>query len=162
MIDTLILLTDGSVRTPLKIGCGAYLALSKNELSAGQHTASVKVKRFEDTSSSKLELQTLLWALSEIRGTSKKIVVYTDAQSIIELPGRRARLEQNDYRTRKNKHLNNHELYRKFFKLMDQLDCDLIKVKGHQPSAQKNNIDKLFTLVDRASRKALKEIQDLT
>ena len=82
---------------------------------------------------------------------------HTDSQNMVELSERRDRLEQNDYRFRKNKLLNNHELYREFYKIMDQLDCELIKVKGHLSSMQKDDIDRLFTLVDRASRKAMKE-----
>ncbi len=82
------------------------------------------MKTFEDTSSMKLELQTLLWALAEIHGTSRKVVIYTDSQNIIGLPGRRNHLEQNNYYSEKNKLLNNHELYREFYKKMDQLDYE--------------------------------------
>jgi hypothetical protein len=37
------------------------------------------------------------------------------------------------------------------------LDCEFIKVHGHQASNQKDLIDRLFTIVDRASRKALRK-----
>jgi len=37
-----------------------------------------------------------------------------------------------------------------------QLDFELVKVQGHQASNQKDDMDRLFTLVDRASRKALR------
>ena len=116
----------------------------------------VKVKRFDQTSSTKLELQTLLWALTSIQSLGKKIVVYTDSQNIIGLPGRRSRLEQNNYRSKKNKHINNYKLYQAFFQLLDQLNCEFIKIKGHKVSHQKDELDKLFTIVDRASRKALR------
>jgi ribonuclease HI len=152
-----ILFTDGSVNTQVKTGYGAYLVINEDELSVKPNVADIKVKKFVDTSSTKLELQTLIWALTEVLGTCKKIVVYTDSQNIIGLPERRTRLEENDYCSGKNKLLNNHELYRTFYKIMDQLDCELVKVKGHQPSSQKNNIDLLFTLVDRAARKVLKQ-----
>jgi len=115
------------------------------------------VKRFDNTSSTKLELQTLIWALDQIQGSTGKVIVYTDSQNIIGLLGRRNSLEQNNYRSGKNKLLNNHKLYREFYKIMDQLDCELVKVKGHLSSIQKSDIDRLFTFVDRGSRKALKE-----
>lgn len=156
------LFTDVSVSAQLKIGYGAYLAVSENEQSINLESTRVKVRKFEDTSSTKLELQTLLWALTEIRGTSRKVVIYTDSQNIIELPGRRNHLEQSNYSSKKNKFLNNHEQYREFYKIMDQLDYELIKVKGHLSSVQKDDIDRLFTLVDRASRKALKESKYFT
>ena len=160
MKDRLILFTDGSVATKVRIGYGAYLVVDENELSIDATQAKVKVKKFEDTSSTKLELQTLLWALTEIQyaqGTSKKVVVYTDSQNIIGLPSRRNHLEQSNYSSKNNRRLKNHELYRGFYQIIDQLDCEFIKVKGHQPSTQKDAIDRLFTRVDRASRKAMKE-----
>lgn len=155
-MDKLLLFTDGSVDPKLKVGYGAYLAIDENDLSIDSKESLVKVKSFDDTSSTKLELQTLIWALTEIQGAARSVVVYTDSQNIIGLPRRRKSLEQNDFYSAKNKRLSNHELYRAFYNLMDQLDCELIKVEGHLSYIQKDNIDKLFTLVDRASRKALK------
>jgi ribonuclease HI len=114
----------------------------------------VKVRRFEHTSSTKLELQTLLWALSEIQALGNRLIVYTDSQNIMGLPGRRDRLEQRDYRSKKNRRLSNYKLYQEFYRMIDQLDCEFVKVRGHQVSTQKDDIDMLFTLVDKASRHA--------
>ena len=155
-MDELILLTDGSVNAQSNIGYGAYLAFSEPELSLDSLRTRVKVRRFEHTSSTKLELQTLLWALSDIQALGRKVIVYTDSQNIMGLQGRRDRFEQNDYRSKKNIRLNNYELYQKFYRMIDQLDCELVKVRGHQVSNQKDNIDRLFTLLDRASRNALR------
>ena len=149
----LLLFTDGSLDTHSKIGYGAYLALPESGLSL---RTGVKVMEFENTSSTKLELQTLLWALGDIRPSVSKVTVYTDSQNIIGLQGRRGRFEQNDYRSKKNRLLNNYELYQKFYRMTDQLECVFIKVRGHQASDQKDDIDRLFTLVDRASRDALR------
>ncbi len=151
-----MLLTDGSVNTQSKIGYGAYLAVSDRGLSLDSLGARVKVRRFKHTSSTKLELQTLLWALSDIQALGSKVIVYTDSQNIMGLQGRRDQFEQNDYRSKKNKRLNNYELYQEFYRMTDQLDCELVKVRGHQVSNQKDDIDRLFTLVDRASRNALR------
>ena len=151
-----MLFTDGSVNTKSKIGYGAYLAVPELGLALDSLKTFVKVRRFEHTSSTKLELQTLLWALSEIQALGKKVIVYTDSQNIMGLHRRRERFEQNDYRSKNNKLLNNHQLYREFYAITDLLDYELVKVRGHQVSNQKNNIDLLFTLVDRASRNALR------
>jgi ribonuclease HI len=155
-MDELILLTDGSVNAQSKIGYGAYLAVSERGLSLDSLRVRVKVRRFEHTSSTKLELQTLLWALSDIQALGRKVIVYTDSQNIMGLQGRRDRFEQNDYRSKKNIRLNNYELYQEFYRMIDQLDCELVKVHRHQVSNHKDDIDRLFTLVDRASRNALK------
>jgi len=153
----MILLTDGSVNTYTNIGYGAYLSVSERGLTVDSLKTRVKVKRFEHTSSAKLELQTLLWALSDIKALCSKVTVYTDSQNIMGLQERRDRLEKNDYFSKKNKRLNNYELYQEFYRMIDQLDCKFVKVRGHQLSKQKDDVDRLFTLVDRASRNALRE-----
>ena len=153
---------DGSVNNQLKIGYGAYLVVS--ELGTGTAIESLKdtvrVKRFEHTNSTKLELQTLLWALSETvalgGGGDMVLTVYTDSQSIIRLPGRRTRLEESNYFSSKNNQLNNYELYQEFYRLNSSLTCEFVKVIGHQPSSKKYEIDKLFSLVDQASRRSMR------
>ncbi len=151
-----MLFTDGSVSAQSNIGYGAYLAVSECGLSLESLRAGVKVRRFEHTSSTKLELQTLLWALKDIATPVSRVVVYTDSQNIMGLQGRRERLEQNNYRSKKNRRLNNYELYQDFYRMTDQLNCKFVKVRGHQVSNQKDDMDRLFTLVDKASRKALR------
>jgi ribonuclease HI len=157
VMDEFMLFTDGSVNPLSKIGYGAYLVVSEHVLSLDSLKNRVKVRRFEHTSSTKLELQTLLWALTDIKAAGSKVIVYTDSQNIMGLNGRRDRFEQNDYRSKKNKRLKNYELYKEFYRITDQLDCEFVKVKGHEISNQKDDIDRFFTLVDRASRKALRK-----
>jgi len=155
-MDELMLFADGSVNTHSKIGYGAYLAVSERGLPLDSLRPRVKVRRFEHTSSTKLELQTLLWALRDIQALGSRVIVYTDSQNIMGLPGRRDRLEQNDYRSKKNKRLKNYALYQEFYRMTDQLDCEFVKVRGHQVSNQKDDIERVFTLVDKASRNALR------
>ena len=155
-MDELKLFTDGSVAAQSNIGYGAYLVVSEHGLSLDTLRSRVKVRRFENTSSAKLELQTLLWALSDIQALGSRVIVYTDSQNIMGLPGRRDRLEQNEYRSKKNKRLRNDKLYQEFYRMTDQIDCEFVKVRGHQVSNQKDDIDRFFTLVDKASRKALR------
>lgn len=152
--------TDGSVNTQSKLGYGAYLFVPDIDVSIESLKASVKVKRFEQTNSTKLELQTLLWALREAivlaEGNDITLTAYTDSQNIIGLPGRQVNLEKSNYFSSKKKRLSNFELYQEFFRLTGRLNCRFIKVIGHQPSSKKNAIDKLFSLVDQASRHALR------
>jgi len=153
----LLLFTDGSVDSKSKIGYGAYLLVADPGLALEALSRRVKVQRFEQTSSTKLELQTLLWALGSIQTAGCQLTVYSDSQNIIGLPARRMRLEQSDYRSKQGRRLNHYQLYEDFYRLADQLDCQFVKVRGHQPQKQEGFIDQLFSLVDRASRKALRE-----
>lgn len=155
-----MLFIDGSADNQLKVGCGAYLVVHENNESELIQQGQIKIKKFADTSSSKLELQTLLWALGELNNTPQKVIVFTDSQNIIGLLARRRRLEQNDYHSGRNKRLKHHALYREFFEITDQMNCGFVKVDGHQPSKNKENHDHLFTLVDRAARKALRNLKD--
>lgn len=150
---------DGSVNNQLKVGCGAALVVNETELSEIDLRERIKIKKFSNTSSTKLELQTLIWALTDIDDHIQKVVVYTDSQNIVGLPARRAALEEADYHSKKGKLLNHHELYRAFFKIMDNLDYEFVKVEGHQPSRNKDINDKIFSMVDCAARKASRELK---
>jgi ribonuclease HI len=155
-MDELLIFTDGSVNIRSGIGYGAYLAISKRGLLPESLRPLIQVRKFADTSSTKLELQTLLWALNEAPASGKKVIIYTDSQNIMSLRERRDRFEQKDYRSKQNRRLNHYELYLEFFRITDHLDCEFIKVRGHKASHQKDEMDALFALVDRASRNALR------
>ncbi len=153
----LFLFTDGSVNTKSKTGYGAYLAVTDTLTSAESLRKNVKVKRFENTSSTRLELETLLWALKKVTESASEIIVYTDSQNIMKLKDRRERLEKSNFQSNKNRPLKNSDLYIEFYKMTDKAKCDFIKVQGHMASHKKDEIDAFFTLVDRESRKALRK-----
>ena len=151
------LFTDSSVNPQEKIGFGAFLFLDEKNISLEEMRKNIKIKRFENTSSTKLELQTFLWALNEINDKDIIIEVYTDCQNIIGLQDRRKKLEKNNFHSLAGKLMNNHELYKKFFEKIDELNLTFIKVKGHKKNSLKDEIDTIFNLVDKASRNALRE-----
>lgn len=156
----LYIFTDASVHAQTKVGFGAVLVAQNLNSPIKVLAGSVELIRFENTSSTKLELQTLLWVLNNICSSKSKIpkglTIFTDSQNIVGLPERRDRLEKNNYYSNKGKRLNNFELYKEFFQRLDDMSFQLIKVAGHQPSHQKTQIDQIFGLVDRASRHALR------
>ena len=151
------LFTDSSVNPQEKIGFGAFLFLDEKNTSLEEMRKNIKIKRFENTSSTKLELQTFLWALNEINDKDIIIEVYTDCQNIIGLQDRRKKLEKNNFHSLAGKLMNNHELYKDFFEKIDKLNLTFIKVKGHKKNSLKDEIDTIFNLVDKASRNALRE-----
>lgn len=154
-MNKISLFTDGSLNPHSKIGFGAYIIQKYEKVSK------VVVKKFESTSSTKLELETFLWAIKEIIDEDfSHLVIYTDSQNIVTLPARREKLESNDFKNLKGVVLKNSNIYREFFILLDQLDFEIIKVSGHLKSKNKDSIDRIFTLVDRGSRKALKNFMN--
>ena len=152
----ILLFCDGSVNPQKKIGFGAYFIYDANLVNQD-----IKIKRFEDTSSTKLELEVLLWALNDLKYKKEELVIYTDCQNILGLERRREKLELNNYKTSTGKVVKNNELYKSFYKMTDNIKVNtkftFIKVEGHKKSSQKDDIDKLFNLVDKASRRALRE-----
>ena len=152
----ILLFCDGSVNPQKKIGFGAYFIYDANLVNQD-----IKIKRFEDTSSTKLELEVLLWALENLKSKNEELLIYTDCQNILGLEKRREKLESNNYKTSTGKVIKNNELYKSFYKMTDNIKVNakftFIKVEGHKKSSQKDDIDKLFNLVDKASRRALRE-----
>jgi ribonuclease HI len=152
----LLLFSDGSVNTQTKVGYGAYLLVPGPGISIESLKGRVKIKKFEDTSSTKLELETLLWAVNNIDATNINLNIYTDSQNIINLTNRRDRLESNNFITKKKVFIDNHLLYKEYFRLADKMGFKLHKIEGHKPGKQKSIIDIYFSIVDRASRNALR------
>ena len=154
-----LLFTDGSVHPQTKCGYGAALLIASNDLSLGldELSARIKVHKFTKTSSTKIELQALLWALAETPEACAPLSVYSDCQNILGLSDRRAGFEAHNYLSKKGLPLRNAALYQAFFQMADQRDLKLVKVQGHKPAAQRNPIDRLFNLVDKASRKACRD-----
>ncbi|MDD3009288.1 MAG: ribonuclease H [Arcobacter sp.] len=150
------LFTDSSVNPQEKIGFGSFLIIEDENLTLENLKKNIKIKRFENTSSTKLELQTFLWSLEEIKNKDVIIEVYTDCQNIIGLQDRKEKLEKNNFYSSSGKLMNNHELYKEFFEKTDKLDLVFIKVKGHKKNSLKDEIDTIFNLVDKASRSALR------
>ncbi|RXK14094.1 ribonuclease H [Halarcobacter mediterraneus] len=145
---------DGSVNPQKKIGIGAfYLYDELNKF----NEEDINTKRFENTSSTKLELECLLWALKTI-DSKDKLLIYTDCQNIFSLLNREEKLKKNNYFTSTNKKIKNHLLYEEFFYLNEIYDLEFIKVKGHKKSSEKDEIDLIFSKVDKKARKELRNI----
>ncbi len=86
-----------------------------------------------------------------------KIIVYTDCQNILTLLDRKKSLEKNNYFTKSGKKIRNYKLYKDFYRQNEKLSLCFKKVKGHKKTELKDEVDKLFNLVDKASRRALRD-----
>ena len=148
---TYYLFSDASVNPHTDVGYGAYIFVKKSEL-LSVTKQNIKIKKFYDTTSTKLELQIFIYALENLPKKAKKIIAFTDSQNIISLKARREKLEHKNYASKKRKKIKNYLLYKKFYKLTDAIKCDILKIKGHKKDSKKNKFDNIFTLVDKASR----------
>ncbi|WP_029917454.1 ribonuclease HI [Pelobacter seleniigenes] len=155
-MSALHLFIDGSVDPRSKIGFGACLLLTSLPLTSAGLQDRVRTRRFSETSSTRLELQTLLWALQELPVTTCPLFIHTDSRNVAGLLAREDRLRKRDFCARSGRPLNNAQLYRELYPLISARDCTFIKQPGHPPAAQRNLLDQLFSLVDRAARLALR------
>ncbi len=156
-----LLFVDGSCDPHSKIGYGAMLCIDDaDERDVDSLKREVRQRRFENCTSSSLELVCLLWALSELGSKAEEVAVYTDSQTIVGLPERRASLVETDFCSRAGKRLSQAALYREFYDAMDRVGPRIVKLKGHSPGAGKSREERLFQLVDKASRCALRGTPD--
>jgi ribonuclease HI len=167
-MNSFALFTDVSLNPQRKIGIGgyllvplAYLEIEAQDIGQGEVSARLKIERFAETSSTKLEVQTVLWALEdsreELAGSAPgSLRIYTDSQCVPGLLGRRAGLINRDFLSqRSGRPLANAILYRDFYAAFDQLGFQLIKVQGHSRASSHDTVQRIFSYVDREVRKAL-------
>jgi ribonuclease HI len=167
-MNSFALFTDVSLNPQRKLGVGGYLLVpvpflevEPHDIEQGDVFARLKIKTFAETSSTKLEVQTVLWALEnsreELTGTAlMSLRIYTDSQCVAGLLGRRAGLTNSDFCARRSgRPLANAPLYRAFYAAYDQLGFQLIKVPGHSRACSHDTVQRIFSYVDREVRKAL-------
>lgn len=149
---------DGSVNPQSGIGSGAFLLLKEEALTQLSNATinnnlsdQIQTQRFDNTSSTHLELEALLWALS-LSPASASLTVYTDCQNIIRLPQRKQRLQDKNYCNSAGEQLSLAHLYKLFYQQHTALNFTLTKLKGHKSQSEKTTLDLLFSLVDKKAR----------
>lgn len=167
-MNSFALFTDVSVCPQRKLGIGGYLLVPLSFLERAPHdieqcevAAMIKNKRFEDTSSTKLEVQTVLWALEDSRkelagSAAGSLQFYTDSQCVAGLLRRRAVLDERGFiAKRSGRTLANATLYREFYAAYDQAGFRVIKVAGHSSAGSHDVVHRTFSYVDREVGRAL-------
>jgi ribonuclease HI len=161
------LFTDVSLHPKLRSGVGGYLVVPSSFLmgSPGNRTRAevaerLVLRRFQNTSSTELEVRTVLWALEEYQKEKcpgpGHLQVYTDSQCLTGLLKRRPGLEDTAFISKRtNRPLKNAPLYCRFYQFYDELGFEIIKVAGHTRSGSQNLVQRIFSWVDREVRKAL-------
>ncbi len=161
---------DVSLYPKLRSGVGGYLAVPSSSLMGSSQSMArsevaegLVLRRFEGTSSTELEVRTLLWALEEYQKEKGpgpgNLRIYTDSQCLAGLLKRRPGLEDKAFISRRtNRPLKNTALYGRFYQFYDELGFEIIKVAGHTPSRSQDQVHRIFSWVDREVRKALTHV----
>jgi ribonuclease HI len=150
---------DASFSKTHGIGVGGMLVVE--DLEGGSPLIETRV--FEEKNNIRAELASTIWALETFKkeyGTAHcEIKLYSDCASVVNLVQRRKKLEANAYMSaRTGAVLSNADLYKKFYKLHDEINPEIIWVKGHSPSSSHTHWQKKFASVDRFARAELKRI----
>ncbi|MGC1402401.1 MAG: RNase H family protein [Thermodesulfobacteriota bacterium] len=159
--------TDVSLYPELRSGVGGYLIVpstslmgSPENMARSEVAERLVLRRFEDTSSTELEIRTVLWALEEYQKEKGpglgNLRIYTDSQCLAGLLKRRPGLVDKAFISKRtNRPLKNAALYCRFYQFYDELGFEIIKVAGHTPSRSQDPVHRIFSWVDREVRKAL-------
>jgi ribonuclease HI len=161
--------TDVSLHPKLRSGVGGYLVVpsslltgSSQNITRSEVAERLVLRKFEDTSSTELEVRTVLWALGEYQKDKgfgpRNLRIYTDSQCLAGLLKRRPGLEEKAFLSKRtNRPLKNAVLYGRFFQFYDQLGFEIIKVAGHTRSSSQDRVHHIFSWVDKEVRKALNQ-----
>ena len=164
-----LLFTDVSLNPKMKIGVGAYLLISNKlidenieSLNKNDIVEQIHARKFEDTSSTKLEIETALWALDNFKQNTilnkTGLILYSDSQCVCGLLGRKQKLVEANFISKSSgKILNHASLYMEFYKLQKELGFEVIKVVGHSPKATHDITHRIFSYLDSHVRRLLKE-----
>ncbi|MEN8264582.1 MAG: GIY-YIG nuclease family protein [Nitrospirota bacterium] len=168
-MDCFALFIDGSLDPVRKFGVGACLAVpvsfldtSVASINKAEVADQLIFRRFADTSSTKLEVQSVIWAIENYMDESGKpgpvmLYVYSDSSCVAGLLRRRSALESKGFvSSRTNRPLRNAPLYRRFYELYDEYGFEVIKVAGHTSSGSRDAVQRVFSFVDREVRRRLK------
>jgi hypothetical protein len=163
------LFADVSLDPVLRMGVGAYLVIlsvllkpSSCIIDQSELPGQPVLRRFTCTSSTILELQTVLWALEEHRSMTtapgtEKLQVYSGSQCIAGLLKRRTELTSRCFRSGETARLlRNVSLYRRYYDLHDELDFEVIKLKGYTNRSSRDAVLEVFFCLDKYVRKALR------
>lgn len=146
---TIVIYTDGSCHTQLKIGGWAALIFIDDERIVLQGSEI-------ETTHNRMEL---LAVIKSIEYTIKEIKdfgiinIYTDSQYVERIPLRIKKLFSKDFKTKSGKEIQNIDLVKELIHLIDTTQIDFIKVKAHQKSTGVPNYNRE---VDMLSRKIVR------
>ncbi len=95
--------------------------------------------------------------LKKTNQLNELVTLYTDCQTISSLSDRRIKLEKNNFiASSSGKILNNADLYKEFYNIYDQLNLEIIWLKGHDKKSNMNFIKSNFAVLDKSVRSKLR------
>jgi len=140
-----------------------YVQYSLDELYFNLHNI-ITYQHYKSKKSTWSEIKTVIAALNFIEknlSSARRVIIYTDCQSLCDLFGKRkTKLLQNNFITKHGKRLQNADLYQELYHVAEKFQIEIIKIKGHQTQVMRVTVqEKIFTILDKLSRKKLRNWQ---
>ena len=169
MNNKFCLFTDVSSDPKSRRGMGAslrlpqnYLEIATDRLNKKEIIQNLRLKKFENTSSTQLEVETVLWSIENFLNQHKvteelELNLYSDSQCVCGLLSRRENLTEKKFRNGKNEILKHAESYKKFYEYYDLLHFDVIKVTGHSPKGTHDTVHRIFSFIDNEVRQEMRK-----
>ncbi len=159
---TLSLFTDASFDPLSRKGiAGILLICEELDLSLlEEYSEIIQTKFVSESTNVRVEIEAILWGLfcAVDKFPGEQVNVYTDCETAVGLKMRRARLETNDYKSKRTGlMLTNADLYKKMYELLDHNRIEIFHVTGHSPSSEKELVERIFSLVDKKTRHVLRK-----
>jgi ribonuclease HI len=158
--ETVYIYTDASFSQAHKIAIIGHFFLFDNEKLELSKRANIPffLEQISETNNIRAEIRSALVAI-QMAPADLKVVLYTDCESICKLLSRRGNLEKTNFMSQRHSTpLNNTDLYKEFFKIMDSIQPELIWVKGHCRDRGINSIQNNFSYLDQKVRKQLRKV----
>jgi len=124
-----------------------------------------------DTNNTRAEITGLIMLLTKIvnntidndNQNNKEYIIYTDCQSILNRIESKDKLIKKNFMNRKNEKLNNADLYKELFDLLEGRDNISLKHNpGHMPKKNMTSTNKKFSILDKLVRQQLREFDRQT
>ncbi len=158
-MDKIFIFTDAATSAKMNISVGVFLCLG--ELSETNIAEQVIYETYASKKSTESEIKIAIAALTYAISCQHKlssVELYTDCQNLCDLLGKRKeKLQQNNFMTRSGKTLAHAALYQELYRIADQLQITVFKVKGH--AAKRVGLpERIFSIIDKLCRKKLRSL----
>ncbi len=172
-MDKIIIFTDAATSPTMHIAIGAFLFLDQQQMQSFAECSindlyyklrdEIIYHQYSSKKSTWSETKTVIDSLKYIHkkfNTIPNVEIYTDCQSLCDLLGKRKeKLQKNNFITRTGKVLQNADLYQELFLIAEKFKIQTFKIKGHHSKSNRMSLqEKIFDVLDKFSRKKLREI----
>ncbi len=159
VVENYTIFSDASFDPKLKFGIAGCMIFAGDDIDLPD--AQVKTKIIFGNSCSRMEFDSILWALDSIDSLTTvadlKVDLYTDCKGAADFSKRIPKLKELEFKSRKTGELlTNADLYKKLAIWFEKINLNIHWIKGHSPKASRNLQAELFAKLDQEVRHQLR------